>query len=213
MAIIMINSISQSLVNHPYNAFVAPVQKIVNTEVIPSHQTSSQSSTYLAMQAETKTRSENEFHSTMSIDALKDKIPAATQDSIDQKSAELQAQQQNIWQFGVQQHYINTQKAALNAYVVSATGESIDDENDSLIHTIANESLSNKYLALVEQTLKFNYGDALDPLHPDHPHKPNNGVHIQGEPQTIAGLANQQKINQYNDVQQQRRSSVLHLSA
>lgn len=211
----MINSISHSLVNNPYNVPNSPIQQTVNREVAATHQSSSQSNTFSSDNTQAPylryPDKDSEFKPSMSIYELESKVTNAAQDSINEASANIQAQKESIWQLGVQQHYVNSQKDTLNAYVVSATGESNNDDSDSLTLNIANEGLTEKYMALVQQELKLKYGDAFKPENPEQD-KPNNDVDIQPVPQTIAGLANQQVINQYNGVQQQGRSSLLHLS-
>lgn len=217
MAVIIINSLTQSLVTNPYNVSVPPIPKKVNTAVTPAQLTNSQSNTYLT-QPHNQTLSlpyadmENNAISSMSIYELENAVTTAAQDKVNEASANIQAKKESIWQLGVQQQYVESQKAALNAYVVSATGESIDDTSNSLTSDMANEGLTQMYMTLVEQELKLKYGDELKPESPGNPFVPGD-VYIQPMPETISELANQQMISQYNSVQHQGRSSLLHLSA
>ena len=121
MAVIMINSVTQSLANNPYN--VTPIQPTMKTRVTPTHQASSQSNSYSAEQQRTQQNAqapslrhpekESEFQPSMSIDELEHKITTATQDKINDISADIQAQKQSIWQLGVQQHYVDSQKSSV----------------------------------------------------------------------------------------------------
>jgi len=210
----MINSLSQFLANTPYNVPVTPSQQTSTRAVAPVHQSSSQSNTFSTelqhAQSSLKSQvSESEHHSTMSIYELENKVTTAVQDRVNDTSADIQAQKQSIWQLGVQRQYIESQQEVLNAYVVSATGESVEDTSGSLFSNNVNEVLTEKYMALVEQELKLKYGDNLKP---EQPKTPNNDVHIQPVPETLSELASQQVINQYYSVQHQGRSSLLHLS-
>jgi hypothetical protein len=210
MAVIMMNSLSQSLVNNPYYVSVTPIPKKENTAVTPTQQ----SNTYLTQQ-HNQTLSlryadmENNSIASMSTHELKHVVITAAQDKVNESSANIQSQKESLWQLGVQQQYIDSQKAALNAYVVSATGESTDERNNSLM---SNEGLTDKYMSLVEQEMKLRVNDILKPEFPKKPIVPDE-VYIQPVPGSISQLANQQVINHYNNVQHQGRSSLLHLSA
>jgi len=217
MAVIMISSISQSLVNNPYNVPVTPIQKNVNTIVTPAHQASNQSNSHLNQQyaqvsSLEKLNDESQLYFNMSIHELENIVTTIAQDKINEASADIQAKKESVWQFGIQQQYIDSQKAAVNAYVVSATGESINETTDSLTNNAINEGLTDKYMSLVEQELKLKYSDISKPDIPEFPAILGD-VYIQPVPETIGELANQQIINQYNSVQYQGRSSLLHLSA
>jgi len=213
----MISSLSQSLVTNPYHVSVPPIQEIVNTTVKPLHHSSNQSNTYLKQPHNKKLSlpyadMENNSISNMSIYELENAVTSAIQDKVNETSADIQEQKESIWQLGMQQQYVESQKAALNAYVVSATGEGIDDASNSLTSDTTNEGLTQMYMSLVEQELKLKYGDELKPECPHDPFVPGD-VYIQPMPETISELANQQMIKQYNSVQHQGRSSLLHLSA
>ncbi len=214
MAVIMINTFTQSLVTNPYHVSVSSLLKKVNTAITPTQQTNNQSNTYLT-QHHNQTLSlryadmESNAIPSMSTHELEHVVTTAFQDKINETSADIQAQKQSLWQLGVQQQYIDSQKSAINAYVVSATGESTDERNDS---SMSNEGLTDKSMSLVELEIKLRVDDINKP---DFPHKPivPNDVYIQPVPETISQLANQQVINHYNNVQHQGRSSLLHLSA
>ncbi len=215
MTVIMMNSLSRSLVINPYNISVVPTEKPLTTAVTPIHQTSKQSNNFSTKLLHSQVPSfrtanrENEFIPSMSIYELEHLVTNAVQDKINETSVDIQAKKQSLWQLGLQQQYIESQKAVLNAYVVSATGESTGDTTLSLMN---NESLSGKYISLFEQETKLR-GDDINK--PDFFYKPNvpGDVEIQPVPETIAQLTIQQMINQYNNVQYQGRSSLLHLSA
>ena len=214
MAVMMMNLLSQSLVTNPY-IWVTPSVKTVNQTVTPTHQTSSQSNTFSALQQHNQVPcppsvdSENEFSPSMSIYQLEHVGTTGVQDKVNETSVDIQTKKESLWQLAIQQQYIDSQKATLNAYVVSATGESTGNINDSLMSNIG---LTDKYISLVGLELKLKYDDALQPSRPNKAAVPDD-INLQTVPETISKLANQQVINHYNNTQQQRHSSLLHLSA
>jgi hypothetical protein len=214
MAVFIMNSLSYSLVINPFNTSVVPIQKAVKASVIPAHQTISQSNTSSAQQHNHVSSfrvadRESEFSPKMSTSELEHLVTTAIQDKVNETSADIQAQKKNLWELRVQQEYINSQKAAINAYVVSATGESTSSASDSLTN---NKSLTDKYISLVEQEIKLRFDDTLKPSLPRKLPVPRY-VNIQPVPETVSQLANQRVINHYNNVLDQGRSSLLHLSA
>jgi len=215
MAVFMINSLSQTSFSNPYNVPVSRAKGVATANITPAHQVSSQSNTYSARQESAQyssyrnTNIRSNVNSDISIQKLEDTVTIVGQNQVNEISVDIQSKKENLWQFAVQQHYINSQKAALNAYVVSATGESFDD---SIYSGMNNGRLTDKYMSIVEKTLKQRY---VAPEKPDFPETPfkAGGVNIQPRPKTSHQLANQQVINQYNSVQHQGSSSLLHLSA
>jgi len=213
----MISLLSQNLGNNPYNLSVTPIQKIVNIDVSPAHQVSSQSNTYSihqqSPQASIIGHSANviEFHSNMSTQELEHKVMTAAQVNINETTADIQRKKQNIWQLAIQKHYLDSQKSALNAYVVSATGESVNETSVNLANNVINAGLTYRFMSLIERKLARKNSDISKPESPVYASIPAN-VYSRRAPDTMSEMVNQQMINQYNSVQQQGLSTLLHLS-
>ena len=130
----------------------------------------------------------------------------AAQDNINETTTEIQSKQQNVWQLAVQQHYLDLQKSAVNAYVVSATGESVNETSDRLANNFINEGLTDRYMSLIERKLDWKSSEIPKHESPVYASIPAN-VCSRRAPDTMSEMVNQQRINQYNHVQQQGRST------
>jgi hypothetical protein len=195
MAVIMINSLANSSSaygssNYPYNA---PVSRPTNNSAIqPSaklNSTGEQSS---------------EFHPSMSIPELENKANKAVQNTLDDKVNDVASQKDAIWQLQVGQSYVETQKQALNAYVTSATGEPAYESGDD------KQSLTDIYMAHVELEMKLRNPEISKP---EQPIAPEDDFSIQPVEQLTRQLAQQQAMAQYGEIQNQGRTSLLHMSA
>lgn len=119
-----------------------------------------------------------------------------------EETATTQAKQSAIWEQAVYQSYVQSQKEVVEAYVVSATGDSsYNSENDN------NKSLTETYESLRKfQEIK----ELQQPNVPNIPELPEDDISIQ--PLEANGNVNAQ-INAYETTQSQAVSSLIHLSA
>ena len=107
-----------------------------------------------------------------------------------------QERKENIWEAAVAQKYVEFQKAAINAYVVSATGESVyDNESQTL-------SMTETYMNLKD------FQDEIAPLQPEKSKRPANDVTIMPLDKKVEA-----NVEQYQRAQHERVNSLLHLSA
>jgi len=147
----------------------------------------------------------------MSTQELEHKVMTAAQVNINETTADIQRKKQNIWQLAIQKHYLDSQKSALNAYVVSATGESVNETSVNLANNVINAGLTYRFMSLIERKLSRKNSDISKPESPVYTSIPAN-VYSRRAPDTMSEMVNQQMINQYNSVQQQGLSTLLHLS-
>lgn len=134
----------------------------------------------------------------------------AVQDNINETTTEIQGKKQNIWQLAIQQKYIDSQKSAVNVYVVSATGNSMNVVTGSQTNNVINEGLTNRYMSLIERELGRKYSDISKTVSPVYSLIPTD-LYIRSAPDTMSEMVNQQMINQYNSAQHLGRSSLLDL--
>lgn len=117
-------------------------------------------------------------------------------DAKTEKDAIEQSQKQSIWEAAVNQKYIESQKAAIEAYLVSATGESVyDNENQT-------PSITETYMNLKD------FQESVQPSKLNLPQIPNDDVQIQP-----LNRQNEANVELYQTAQYERVNSLLHLMA
>lgn len=113
-----------------------------------------------------------------------------------EQGALTQENKETIWEAAVAKKYVEFQKSAINAYVVSATGESVYD-NDS-----PDLSITQTYMNLKD------FQDEISPLPAENVKDPAHDVSTM--PVDKKAEAN---LEQYQRTQYERVNSLLHLSA
>lgn len=130
------------------------------------------------------------------------KLQDGTQVKVDEAAATVEANKNKEWQLTLAQSYVNAQKAAVNAYTLSANGETLYDTQNSdkqastlteVYDELASNYLKEKYEMLPEVKPPIN-NDELGYIQP-MPHEMN------------------EKTQQYMSIQRPTDNSLLHLSA
>ncbi|MCJ8320875.1 MAG: hypothetical protein MJK12_14645 [Colwellia sp.] len=130
------------------------------------------------------------------------KLQDSAQVKVDESAATIKENKNQQWQLMLAQSYVDTQKAAVNAYMLSATGETLydgqtDDKQASTITGVYDELL-NEYLQAKYESLPLAKPElANDEL-----------VNIQPMP-----YQTNEKTQQYMSIQRPTENSLLHLSA
>jgi len=129
------------------------------------------------------------------------KLQDGTQARVDEATATIEDNKNKQWQLMLAQSYADTQKAVVNAYMLSATSETIyDTQSDkkqpstltNVYDELLNEYLQAKYEVLPQVTAK-QFDDEL--------------VNIQPMP-----YVENDKAQQYMSIQRPIENSLLHLS-
>lgn len=109
-----------------------------------------------------------------------------------------QSKKQSVWEMAVMEQYAKTQRAAVDAYVTSATGESV-----------SSSSSENKTLSLTETYMNLKaFQEEITPETPSLPEIPSDDVQVQPLNQKAEANAELYQRAQYEKV-----NSLLHLSA
>ena len=142
-------------------------------------------------------QSTGDFVSTETQNKLQDSV----QIKVDEATETLNENKNQQWQLMLAQSYVDTQKSAVNAYMLSATGETLYDtqgnkKQDSTLTDIYDEFLTDYLLAKYEKLPEVkpaSYDDELISI------------------QTLTHETNE-KSQQYMSIQRPTENSLLHLS-
>ena len=131
---------------------------------------------------------------------IKNELKDNAQSKIDDALNTIEENKNKDWQLTLGQSYVNTQKAAVNAYMLSANGETLYDTENSNHKT---SSLSDIHSQLLNEYLAVKY-DKLSNIEP---------VKTLDEIENVQPLLHVEdsKIQSYLSIQRPTDSSLLHL--
>jgi hypothetical protein len=132
---------------------------------------------------------------------LKNDVVNVKYDKDAEQAANIDAKKQQVRVTTVNQHYVESQKNAADAYMMSATGNELYQDDSP--------SLTERYNSALTSTLKSQVPDGVIPKPKDILNLPSNDVSTL----PIKGVeSSPQQLNNYSQVQSQPVNSLLHLA-
>jgi len=133
---------------------------------------------------------------------MENKLQDRAQTTVDEAVATIESDKNKQWQLMLGQSYIDTQKAAINAYVLSTHGEDLY-ETDNKVKQSA--TLTELYNESLKEYIQAKYEQLLEVKPPFYNTEP-----VTVQPMPDEGNA---KVQSYMSIQRPTENSLLHLSA